>query len=89
MVGVALQTWRIRFHGSKPTIIFIITVVFIVLFADDEFGEKTVSILLDAEESEMVFIDHPSIEMSVSASGTPRFHFRNGRRTRESGGKLL
>ncbi|KAL4092188.1 hypothetical protein QTP88_026730 [Uroleucon formosanum] len=33
--------------------------------SDDEFGEKTVSILLDGEESEMVFIDHPSIEMSV------------------------
>ncbi|XP_050420083.1 uncharacterized protein LOC126833022 [Adelges cooleyi] len=35
---------------------------------DDEFGEKTVSILLDGEESEMVFIDHPSIEMSVENS---------------------
>lgn len=33
---------------------------------DDEFGEKTVSILLDGEESELVFIDHPSAEMSVS-----------------------
>lgn len=33
---------------------------------DDEFGEKTVSILLDGEESEMIFIDHPSSEMSVS-----------------------
>lgn len=33
---------------------------------DDEFGEKTVSILLDGEESEMIFIDHPHIEMSVS-----------------------
>lgn len=33
---------------------------------DDEFGEKTVSILLDGEESEMVFIDHPHVEMSVS-----------------------
>lgn len=32
---------------------------------DDEFGEKTVSILLDGEESEMIFIDHPSAEMSV------------------------
>ncbi|KAF7405731.1 hypothetical protein HZH68_005100 [Vespula germanica] len=31
---------------------------------DDEFGEKTVSILLDEEESEMIFIDHPHIEMS-------------------------
>lgn len=36
--------------------------------SDDEFGEKTVSILLDGEESEMVFIDHPHIEMSVSSS---------------------
>lgn len=35
-------------------------------FPDDEFGEKTVSILLDGEESEMIFIDHPSAEMSVS-----------------------
>ncbi|CAH1392709.1 unnamed protein product [Nezara viridula] len=35
---------------------------------DDEFGEKTVSILLDGEESEMVFIDHPSSEMSVENS---------------------
>lgn len=33
---------------------------------DDEFGEKSVSVLLDGEESEMVFIDHPSTEMSVS-----------------------
>lgn len=33
---------------------------------DDEFGEKSVSILLDSEESELVFIDHPSVEMSVS-----------------------
>jgi len=33
---------------------------------DDEFGEKTISILLDGEESEMVFIDHPHVEMSVS-----------------------
>lgn len=36
------------------------------LFADDEFGERTVSILLDGQESEMVFIDHPASEMSVS-----------------------
>ncbi|CAB0043693.1 unnamed protein product [Trichogramma brassicae] len=35
---------------------------------DDEFGEKTVSILLDGEESEMVFIDHPHIEMSLENS---------------------
>ncbi|XP_046419424.1 uncharacterized protein LOC124299895 [Neodiprion virginianus] len=35
---------------------------------DDEFGEKTVSILLDEEESEMIFIDHPNVEMSVENS---------------------
>lgn len=35
---------------------------------DDEFGEKTVSILLDGEESEMIFIDHPASEMSVSST---------------------
>ena len=34
--------------------------------SDDEFGEKSVSVLLDAEESEIVFIDHPAHEMSVS-----------------------
>ncbi|XP_024946852.1 uncharacterized protein LOC107273807 isoform X2 [Cephus cinctus] len=35
---------------------------------DDEFGEKTVSILLDGEESELTFIDHPHIEMSIENS---------------------
>ncbi|KAF5282288.1 hypothetical protein FQA39_LY17650 [Lamprigera yunnana] len=32
---------------------------------DDEFGERTVSVLLDGEESEMIFIDHPASEMSM------------------------
>ncbi|XP_045107886.1 LOW QUALITY PROTEIN: GTP-binding protein GEM-like [Portunus trituberculatus] len=32
---------------------------------DDEFGEKSVSVLLDGEESEVIFIDHPAHEMSV------------------------
>ncbi|XP_071549910.1 uncharacterized protein [Panulirus ornatus] len=32
---------------------------------DDEFGEKSVSVLLDGEESEVTFIDHPAHEMSV------------------------
>lgn len=34
--------------------------------SDDEFGEKSVSVLLDGEESELTFIDHPYSEMSVS-----------------------
>lgn len=37
---------------------------------DDEFGEKTVSVLLDGEESELIFIDHPAVEMSVENSLT-------------------
>lgn len=37
-------------------------------YEDDEFGEKTVSVLLDGKESEMIFIDHASAEMSVSSA---------------------
>lgn len=33
-----------------------VNVDFFPYFSDDEFGEKTVSILLDGEESEMVFL---------------------------------
>ncbi|XP_076033966.1 uncharacterized protein LOC143020914 isoform X2 [Oratosquilla oratoria] len=32
---------------------------------DDEFGEKSVFVLLDGEESEINFVDHPADEMSV------------------------
>lgn len=35
-------------------------------FADDESGEKTVSVLLAGEESELTFIDHSCAEMTVS-----------------------
>ena len=35
-------------------------------FSDEEFGERSVSVVLDGEESELVFIDHTSGEMSVS-----------------------
>nr|XP_045607668.1 GTP-binding protein GEM-like [Procambarus clarkii] len=35
---------------------------------DEEFGEKSVSVLLDGEESEVTFIDHPAHEMSVENS---------------------
>lgn len=38
----------------------------ILIFIDNEFGEKTVSILLDDEEASIIFIDHPFSEMSVS-----------------------
>ena len=36
--------------------------------SDEEYGEKSVSVLLDGEESELVFIDMPDGEMSVSHS---------------------
>lgn len=34
--------------------------------SDDESGEKSVSVLLSGEESELIFIDHASTDMSVS-----------------------
>lgn len=43
------------------------TVLYIALcVSDDESGEKTVSVLLAGEESELTFIDHPCAEMAVS-----------------------
>lgn len=53
--------------------VFYLIIKFWVL--DDEFGEKTVSILLDDEESELVFIDHPSVEMSVSKNVSTKLYF--------------
>lgn len=38
------------------------------IFADDESGEKSVSVLLNGEESELTFIDHSTAEMSVSVN---------------------
>ena len=35
------------------------------VLADDEYGEKSVSVALDGQEAELTFIDHPSSEMSV------------------------
>lgn len=38
----------------------------VFLIPDDESGEKTVSVLLAGEESELTFIDHSCAEMTVS-----------------------
>ena len=35
------------------------------LFTDDDSCTRSVSVLLDGEESELVFIDHPHSEISV------------------------
>lgn len=51
---------------DRPLLLHILLFIELRWSTDDEFGEKTVSILLDGEESEMVFIDHPHVEMSVS-----------------------
>ena len=37
----------------------------ILNFSEEEYGEKCVNVLLDGEEDELVFIDHPSTEISV------------------------
>lgn len=39
---------------------------FFWLITDDDSGEKSVSVLLSGEESEMTFIDHSYNEMTVS-----------------------
>ncbi len=40
---------------------------FLSLFlqSDEEFGQKTVSVLLDGQESDLEIVDHPAAEMSV------------------------
>ena len=38
------------------------------LSSEDEYDEKCVSVMLEGEETEMVFIDHPHSEISVSGS---------------------
>ena len=35
------------------------------MILDDEYGEKSVSVSLDGQEAELIFIDHPYTEMSV------------------------
>ncbi len=39
-----------------------------LLLSEDEYDEKCVSVLLEGEEAEIVFIDHPSAEISVRNS---------------------
>ena len=39
--------------------------------SEDEYDEKCVSVMLEGEETEMVFIDHPHSEISVNG----RDHF--------------
>ncbi|XP_047118397.1 GTP-binding protein REM 1-like [Schistocerca piceifrons] len=38
-----------------------------LLVADEEFGQKTVSVMLDGREAELEIVDHPASEMSVES----------------------
>lgn len=38
------------------------------LSLDDDYGQKTVSVLLNNQETDLEVIDHPACEMSVSAA---------------------
>ena len=40
----------------------------LISLPDDEYGEKSVSVSLDGQEAELLFIDHPSTEMSVGGA---------------------
>jgi len=52
-------------------------------FADDEYGQKSVSVMLDGQETELEIIDHPSAEISVSR----RNFLRWGEEKREEKGE--
>jgi len=41
----------------------------LVIFIDDDYGQKTVSVLVDNIETDLEIIDHPACEMSVSKHG--------------------
>lgn len=55
---------KIRFT-KKPSLSSSFNLL-LIYFADDDSGEKSVSVLLSGEESEMTFIDHAYTEMTVS-----------------------
>lgn len=40
--------------------------ILITRFSDEEYGQKSVSVMLDGQETELEIIDHPAAEMSVS-----------------------
>lgn len=56
-------------------------------FPDDESGEKSVSVLLNGEESELTFIDHSTAEMSVSI--IKYYHFVGKTKINETNGDSL
>lgn len=37
------------------------------IMIDDDYGQKTVSVLLNEQETDLEVIDHPACEMSVSS----------------------
>lgn len=45
------------------------SIIRIYLFhSDDDYGQKTVSVLLDGHETDLEIVDHPACEMSVSCN---------------------
>lgn len=50
---------------------------------DEEYGEKSVSVMLDGEESEIMFVDHPADEMTVSPVQEREGGVGGGRRSSE------
>ena len=52
---------------AKPQWSVLWSVPFNIL-PDEEYGEKSVSVSLDGQEAELLFIDHPSTEMSVGSA---------------------
>lgn len=55
--------------------------------SDEEYGEQSVSVMLDGEESEIMFVDHPADEMTVSAVKEGKEMGRRRRKKGEEKGK--
>lgn len=68
---LSLYLFIFHYHKTNPfpwimDTIYRICLHFVFRFyTDDDSGEKSVSVLLSGEESELIFIDHPYAEMTV------------------------
>lgn len=41
-------------------------ILLFIFVSDEEYGQKSVSVMLNGQETELEIIDHPAAEMSVS-----------------------
>lgn len=57
---------RIPFFLLIKHIISLKLILLFIFVSDEEYGQKSVSVMLNGQETELEIIDHPAAEMSVS-----------------------